>query len=501
MKVRQEIINIYNVEFSQLIFKLKNMKEEDRKSLYEKHSKKLFPRSKMIVNLDDLLSNRQDYKDKFKICFFVIGNYLFNINHYGEYNQEWFMKKTGLNSQRYPQKVILSLSMMDYIKKMRCKYSTTNHGYIYEMNYQKLKGWLDVYVEVDSVNENSDIVINELERKAWLVDKQIKTIQSMKVDSNELRETMNRERYYRQHPPTWSWKERELENRQKELNHINSVLSVHYKTENVKRFKVDTYSGRLHSIITRMGGDVRRNKLTIGGEKIVEIDVSSAQPSILGILLKEKYPDIQSKWLEHCLSGDFYEWVMEITGMVNYSPEQVSYEIRRNAYWDRSSKERLLSKIDENDPYVCFRPIVKNWILRFLFSAFKMSSTEKDGQTYYKHFLHNLCIYLKEKEPMLYDMLAWYRNNIKIIIKKKRSENGNVVFKNKKSSLLPRELQKQEVKYIKQCLSKLDDEVEYLYTVHDCIGCRQSDAERVKRIMEQTSVDMFGVKISLKIEG
>ena len=37
----------------------------------------------------------------------------------------------------------------------------------------------------------------------------------------------------------------------------------------------------------------------------------------------------------------------------------------------------------------------------------------------------------------------------------------------------------------------MDNEVEYLYTVHDCIGCLVSDTEKVKEIMERTAKEMY----------
>ena len=46
----------------------------------------------------------------------------------------------------------------------------------------------------------------------------------------------------------------------------------------------------------------------------------------------------------------------------------------------------------------------------------------------------------------------------------------------------------------------MDNEVEYLYTVHDCIGCLVSDTEKVKEIMERTAKEMYGVRLELKIE-
>ena len=131
--------------------------------------------------------------------------------------------------------------------------------------------------------------------------------------------------------------------------------------------------------------------------------------------------------------------------------------------------------------------------MRFLFCKDKMTSTEKDGRTIYKHFCHNLCTYLKENEPLLYEMLCWYRCKENHIPKKRNPD--------KTTSALYLNLQQEEVRYIKACLRNLDSEVEYLYTIHDCIGCLVSDANKVKEIMEQTSQDMYGVKLNLKIEG
>ena len=43
------------------------------------------------------------------------------------------------------------------------------------------------------------------------------------------------------------------------------------------------------------------------------MDVSSAQPTMLGLLLRKRYPDVKSAWLEHCEKGDFYEWIGALT--------------------------------------------------------------------------------------------------------------------------------------------------------------------------------------------
>ena len=128
MRIQKRVVDIYYDDYSSLIEDIKQMDKNKRMELYTLHSKMLFPKSKMTVNLEDQLKGHKDYIHKFKSCFFIIGNDFFSINRFGEYNQEFFIKKTGYKSQRYPQKVILALSMMGFIKGLQCNYSTSNHG-------------------------------------------------------------------------------------------------------------------------------------------------------------------------------------------------------------------------------------------------------------------------------------------------------------------------------------------------------------------------------------
>ena len=506
MKIQRRVIEIYQDDFRELIDELKRLNKDKRMKLYELHARRLFPKSKMIVNLEDQLKGHKDYIHKFKRCFFIIGNDFFSTNRFGEYNQELFIKKTGFKSQRYPQKVILALSMMGYIKGLQCGYSTSNHGYIYEVDYLKYRNWNQVPLYEDAPMDEPDKpdVGSEIER-AWLLDKQIKTIKSIRVDNDLFLSLMKKRETYLSNPQT---KTSEL---QKELNHIYDLESIHYKTDSAFRVKIDGEQGRLYSVMTRLKSDYRVDgTLYLKGERFCEVDISSAQPALLGIILKEKHPDIQSQWLEHCLAGDFYKWFFDITGMENYAVEQVVDELLKIDYvrrWTGSNNHSLKRKAENNRKIVdrvseiekeskekhrLFRPVVKSWIMRFLFCKDKMTSTAKDGRTIYKHFCHNLCTYLKENEPLLYEMLCWYRCKENHIPKKRNPD--------KTTSALYLKLQQEEVRYIKACLRNLDSAVEYLYTVHDCIGCLVSDAEKVKAIMERTSMAMYGVKLNLKIK-
>ena len=56
------------------------------------------------------------------------------------------------------------------------------------------------------------------------------------------------------------------------------------------------------------------------------------------------------------------------------------------------------------------------------------------------------------------------------------------------------------MKYIKACLKAIAPEVKYFYTIHDCIGCRASDAERVKDAMVAVGKEMFAATLNIKLE-
>ena len=56
------------------------------------------------------------------------------------------------------------------------------------------------------------------------------------------------------------------------------------------------------------------------------------------------------------------------------------------------------------------------------------------------------------------------------------------------------------MKYIKACLKAIAPEVKYFYTIHDCIGCKASDAEKVKDAMVAVGKDMFSATLNIKLE-
>jgi hypothetical protein len=57
-----------------------------------------------------------------------------------------------------------------------------------------------------------------------------------------------------------------------------------------------------------------------------------------------------------------------------------------------------------------------------------------------------------------------------------------------------------EVKYMKAVLKAIAPDVHYFYTIHDCIGCKASNAKKVKAAMLSVAKDMFGANLNIKLE-
>ena len=508
MIVNSRLVEIYEDEFNDLLEHLSMMDKEDRDVLFRTHSKRLFPKSKEVVNLEDQLKGRSDYIHKLKRSFFIIGNCFFSTNYFGEYNQEEFIKRTGYKSQRYPQKVILALSLLDYITKMNCSYSVGNHGYQYEVDYWKFKKWdKDFFVDIH-FEEDKDYFTCEIPEfgDEWLWDKQIDTLNSIEVDEGLYSSLMTD----KDNILGGSVSRKDLSKDElKKLSLINNIENLYHKTESGMRITIDGPEGRLYSIMTRMKSDYRHGGFfSINGEKFKEVDLSNSQPTLLGLMVKRKHqednPEFNSLWLEHAVKGDFYEWLVDITGLVNVPIDEIiknlSEEISKNKK-SKKKKVREQAKEDENildkvkretstDPHVKLRPLIKHWIIKFLFDKKIVSVKTQKAKTLENKFLKNMCWYLKNNEPLIYEEILKHKKDPKP--KKKNPEDT--------ASELARKLQEEEVRFIKECLKRLDQEVKYLYTVHDCIGCLVSDVEKVKSIMENTSLDYYGVKLNLKVE-
>jgi hypothetical protein len=105
--------------------------------------------------------------------------------------------------------------------------------------------------------------------------------------------------------------------------------------------------------------------------------------------------------------------------------------------------------------------------------------------------------YLKAEEPELYKMVYDARTNLKEVKRKKPTAAGKRTKMRNNLSILMTEM---EVKYIKAVLKAIVPDIQHFYTIHDCIGCKASDAEKVKAAMLSVAKDMFGANLNIKLE-
>ena len=114
-----------------------------------------------------------------------------------------------------------------------------------------------------------------------------------------------------------------------------------------------------------MQGEVRRDALLIDGEQVVEVDISSAQPAMLGLLLRERYPNIKSDWLSHCEKGDFYEWIgwMALRRKITKEERKViKLLIMRLLYTDKKPTETQDKKPTETQDKTLFSSYLKTYM-------------------------------------------------------------------------------------------------------------------------------------------
>ena len=155
------------------------------------------------------------------------------------------------------------------------------------------------------------------------------------------------------------------------------------------------------------------------------------------------------------------------------------------------------------------RAKVKTYIMRYLFSCYGASLPKdyqgehlppdiKEYKRGYRKFEQKLTSYLKDNVPEVYNLIDHHKRN-PVWTEKTWTDNWKKKRKGKWCSTLPVEMQKTEVEYIKTCLARLPADMRF-YTIHDAICVRKSDGEAVKAVMEQVSMEMYGGKISIKIE-
>ena len=495
-------------EYMTLIDGLKAMTREERFEMYESMTKTLLPHAKKVVDLEDQLNEeRKDYQRKFKEWFFVICNWTFSGAHFGEtcfelYKKEVIKKskKDKQSSKIYAHKVILALGLMGYFESVKENYSHStkgSHGYNYRVDMFK---WVELAMSVPrgNVSVSLDIEVDWSGYEDWYGERQYETFSLMTVKPNIYEQAKNYLDEFDEYFYTTTLKEDEKKHFTDKWFAARAVCAIaEHDTYHMLRHSDDSEendeekliynAGRYYTCLTNMHNEIRK-ELRIDGEQVVEVDISSAQPAMLGLLLRERYPNVKSSWLEHCEKGDFYEWIGSIIlgrGITKEERKVIKVLIMRMLYIAQRPTEQ-----QDETPFW--------WYLNTYIQEKNPSKKENLGKgKLFKSFDFIVMSYLKAEEPELYKMVYDARTNLKEVKRRKPTAKGKTTKKRNNLSINMTEM---EVKYIKACLKAIAPDVKYFYTIHDCIGCKASDAAKVKQAILAVAKDMFGANLNIKLE-
>lgn len=505
--VNRRIERLYE-EYMTLIDGLKAMSREERVELYSKTTKTLLPHAKKVVDLEDQLNEeRKDYQRKFKEWFLVICKSSFSDGRFGEtcfelYKKEIIKKskKDKCSSKIYAHKVILALGLMGLLEGVKDNYSHSRdgaHGYNYKVDMFK---WVELMKGVSrgSVALPLDIEIDWTGYEDWFGERQFETIKSMMVEPKVYKQAKTYLEKFDDFFFTTTLKADEKKHFTDKWFAARAVCAIaEHDTYHMLRHSDDSEdndeeklihnAGRYYTCLTNMHSEIRK-ELCIDGEQVVEVDISAAQPTMLGLLLRERYPNVKSAWLEHCEKGDFYEWIGRISigrGITKDERQVIKTLVMRLLYTAIKPTE----KQDETPFWWYLKTYLKEK------DASKRVHLEDGGL--FKSFDFIIMSYLKAEEPALYKLVYDARTNLKTVKRKKPTAAGRTTKKRNDLSIMMTEM---EVKYIKACLKAIAPDVKYFYTIHDCIGCKASDAAKVKQAMLAVGKEMFGATLHVKLE-
>lgn len=508
VRVNQRIERLYE-EYMTLVEDLRVKTKEERMELYDGMTRTLFPHATKMIDLEDQLNEeRKDYQRKFKEWFLVVCNWTFSGANFGDTCFELYKKEIVKKSKRdkrsskiYAHKVILALGLMGLLEKVKENYShskDSSHGYQYKVDWFK---WAELMkgISKDNVSMSLDIEVDWSGYEDWYGERQYETITSMTVEPQIYEKAKTYLETYDDYFFSTTLKADEKKHLTDKWFAARSLTAIaEHDTYHMLRHSDDSEdndeekmihnAGRYYTCLTNMQGEARREALRIDGEPVVEVDISSAQPAMLGLLLRERYPYVRSAWLAHCEKGDFYEWI---------------------------GRMAIGRGITEEE-----RKVIKLLVMRMLYTAVKPTETQDETpfwwylKTYlkekdaskkehlatgklFKSFDFIVMSYLKAEEPKLYELVYEHRTNLKEVKRRKPTAKGKTTKKRNNLSISMTEM---EVKYIKACLKAIAPDVHYFYTIHDCIGCKASDAEKVKEIMLAVGKELFGATLNVKLE-
>ena len=508
VRVNEKVEGLYE-EYMTLVEDLRVKTKEERMELYDGMTKTLFPHATKMVDLEDQLNEeRKDYQRKFKEWFLVVCNWTFSGANFGETCFELYKKEIVKKSKRdkrsskvYAHKVILALGLMGLLEKVKENYShskDSSHGYQYKVDWFK---WAELMkgVSKDNVSMSLDIEVDWTGYEDWYGERQYETITSMTVEPTIYEKAKTYLETYDDYFFSTTLKADEKKHLTDKWFAARSLTAIaEHDTYHMLRHSDDSEdndeekmihnAGRYYTCLTNMQGEARREALRIDGEPVVEVDISSAQPAMLGLLLRERYPYVRSAWLAHCEKGDFYEWIGRMAlgrGITEEERKVIKLLVMRMLYTAIKPTEA-----QDETPFW--------WYLKTYLKEKDASKKEHlaTGKLF-KSFDFIIMSYLKAEEPKLYELVYEHRTNLKEVKRRKPTAKGKTTKKRNNLSISMTEM---EVKYIKACLKAIAPDVKYFYTIHDCIGCRASDAEKVKEIMVAVGKELFGATLNVKLE-
>jgi hypothetical protein len=177
--------------------------------------------------------------------------------------------------------------------------------------------WVELMKGVSrgNVSVSLDIDIDWTGYEDWYGERQFETIKSMTVEPKVYEQAKSYLERYDEYFFSNTLKEGEKKHFTDKWFAARAVCAIaEHDTYHMLRHSDDSEdndeekliynAGRYYTCLTNMHNEIRK-ELRIDGEQVVEVDISSAQPAMLGLLLRERYPNVKSSWLEHCEKGDF----------------------------------------------------------------------------------------------------------------------------------------------------------------------------------------------------
>ncbi|MBR0519415.1 hypothetical protein IJJ97_06460 [bacterium] len=494
---------------------LSGMTKEERLD-YCKDFQWVYPKeTKGFVDLESIYSSvhHKSNREEFKRWFYVVCGYMLSRVHLGDnsyYQYKKIFKKLfrreKCTSVDFPKQVILVLAMMGYITELGSWYVFNqgcdyNRGYHFIIDREKLVYWDSLDDKEWKMTHTEGVTFQEdgsdPERTSWtlhpdwLSERQYESILSVTVEKEGIRESSDWMFRLDDFIDYYDLGDKEKEETDSQWISYQRLrdLSLHKiggcLDDSVRDDGRQPYAGRFYSLMTIIKKEDRHHYLRLDGELVTEVDISSAQPTFLGILMYQM-TGVKSEWLRQCLGGDgdFYMWIRE--------------------------------KTNTQEP----REQVKKWMMQFLYSCYQPNrgkDYDKPHKPTYEFrktddpflcFQQRLFKFLKKEEPGIYKVIDWFKRHpeyrkdkplYETYLDDKGKDRKKKVGTGRFCSNLSYYLVRMEVDYIQRCIHTLPGDMKF-WTIHDCICVKESDSLRVKEIMEQVSREMYGENITLRLK-